>query len=277
MSADPRGQSVPVASVAHLADHAKPAAAAKLLGTQLRQFRQERGLALKDVAPVIRSSVSKISRMERGESPPRDRDVLDLVRHYGVRDPQQIDEILELLRQAKASAWWQQYSDLTPGWLKRLIGLEDAAEQIYTYEFHAVPGLLQTAEYVRAVVLAALPGADEEEIRRRVEMRMKRQELLRSAQRPTVVALLDEGILHRPVGGPEVMRGQLAHLRRVAGVRGINIRIIEFAHGAHIAPSGSITHLTFPAHGPSELVYLEQMNSALYLSKGSDVDQYRLC
>jgi transcriptional regulator with XRE-family HTH domain len=277
MPADPTGRDSSIAQVLPLVqDDGRPVAAAKLLGAHLRHLRKEKGLKIKEVAPQIRASISKISRLERGESPPRDRDVLDLVRYYGVFDPRHIDEIHDLLRQAKASAWWHQYSDVTPGWLKRLIGLEDSAAVIRTYEVLVVPGLLQTPEYARAVVVAGLPSADDGEITRRVELRMARQRLLDNEQnRPKVRALLDEGILCRPVGGPGVMSKQLEHLLRVGEHERISIRIVRFNKGASIAPSSPITHLKFADRGQSELIYLEQINSAHYLSKTADVEAHR--
>ncbi|MET8681772.1 helix-turn-helix transcriptional regulator [Streptomyces sp. NPDC004647] len=256
-------------------DGDKPVAAGKVLGAHLRHLRRSKGLAIKEVAPQIRASISKISRMERGESPPREQDVIDLVTLYGVRDPWQLAEIQELLRQAQARAWWHQYSDVTPGWLRRLIGLEDSATEIRTYEVHLVPGLLQTPDYTRAIVKAGLPHASDAEIKRRMELRAARQQLLDRESRPRLVALLDEGILLRQVGGPRVMCGQMQHLRRLAVRDRVSIRIIKFENSASIGPGAPVTHMTFAAGGPSELIYLEQLNSALYLSRRADVDSYR--
>ncbi|MFJ9523215.1 helix-turn-helix domain-containing protein [Kitasatospora sp. NPDC101801] len=254
----------------------KPAAAAKILGAYLRDLRTERGFKIKDVAPEIRASVSKISRLERGESPPRQQDVLDLVRSYGVTSDRDLAEVQELLRQATAPAWWDQYADVMPGWLKRLIGLEDSAELLRTYELHTVPGLLQTPDYARAVVRAGLPDIRADLIERRVSLRRARQQLLDSESRPSVVALLDESILHRPLGGPEVMVEQLRYLRSLDRRRGINVRIVPFAASAEVAPPpSSITHLKFAAGGPAEVVYLEQIDSATYLVKDSEVQTYR--
>ncbi|MFF3547464.1 helix-turn-helix domain-containing protein [Streptomyces platensis] len=280
MSADltARVSSVPTAESSPLdeEDDYKPFVAGKVLGAQLRYLRRSKGLAIKDVAPQIRASVSKISRMERGESPPREQDVLDLVRHYGVEAPEQIEEILELIQRAKARSWLHQYSDITPGWLRRLIGLEDSATEIRTYETQLVPGLLQVPDYTRAVIKAARPDATEEEMRRRVELRRLRQQLLDREGRPQLVALLDEAILRRPTGGPRVMCQQLRYLRRAATLDRINIRIVTFEKGASIGPGVPVTHLAFAANGPSEIIYLEQLNSALYLSKRADVESYRL-
>jgi transcriptional regulator with XRE-family HTH domain len=256
----------------------KPEAAARILGDRLRDLRLERNLTLEAVGQVIRGSASKISRLERGMHPPRERDIYDLVRFFQLT-PEQEGEIDQLLRQAQNSAWYKQYSDVTPTYLKRLIGLEDSAHTILTYETHVVPGLLQTPAYARAVVEAALPDAPGND--RRVELRMRRQELLRSENRPRVIALLDEGILRRPVGGYEVMREQLEHLLHASQFEGINIRIVEFEHdedeAVTVSPTYPITHLRFNDDGGAqEVVYVEHIDSAMYLTRPADVERYRL-
>lgn len=275
MSAVRKDREFPVAPVLSMPrQDSKREAAARMLGDELRRMRQERGLSIKDVAPVIRASISKISRMERGESPPRERDVVDLARFYGAAREKEL-EIEQLLRLMEDSAWWEQYNDVTPSFLRRLIGLEGTADKIYTYENHVVPGLLQSPDYARVLVEAAMPGASEAEIRRRVQMKMERTRLLRKGQPPQVIALLDEGVLRRPVGGAEVMYGQLEYLKRAAESKGVNIRILEFDKGASVAPTHPITHLHFGDGGPPELVYIELLDSASYLTKPAKVDQYR--
>ncbi|RSO06915.1 XRE family transcriptional regulator [Streptomyces sp. WAC 06783] len=264
----------PWASVHPLGQGSRREAAARLLGEQLRRMRQERGLALKNVAPLIRGSVSKVSRLERGESPPKERDVFDLIRHYGATAEQR-REIDSLLRQTQDSAWWQQYSDVTPNFLKRLIGLEDAADKIYTYENHVVPGILQIRDYARVLVAAAMPSAPPEAVERPVELRMARQQLLSKPNPPEVIALMEEGILRRPVGGPGVMCAQLEHLKRVAELPHVQLRIVEFEYGASAAPTYPITHLRFGDGGPAELVYVELLSSAQYLTKTAEVEQHR--
>lgn len=251
----------------------RPEAAGRVLGEMLRRFRKERGLGLKDVAPVIRGSVSKISRLERGQSPPKRLDVEDLARFYKVT-PQQWREIDTLLQQAQSSAWWDQYTDVTPSWLRRLIDLEASASVITSYETHVVPGLLQTPDYTRAVVMSGLPSAQEEEVRRRVEVRKHRQQVLHRAQRPKVWAILDEGVLHRAKGGPAVMLEQLRHLVKLDETPGIAVRVLTFE--APIAPDYPITHMHFRDGGPPEMVYVEHIDSALYVTKPAAVDRYRL-
>ncbi len=254
----------------------KPVAAAKLLGAHLRNLRLERGLAIKDVAPVIRASISKISRMERGENMPSERDVWDLVKLYGVDDAHRRWEIGDLLRQVKAPVWWQQYSDLTPGWLRRLIGLEDSAQEIRTYEMIVVPGLLQTPAYTRAVVKAGLPNASPQEIERRVQLRMERQRVLSGPGAPKLRVLLDESVLQRPRGGAEVMVEQLKYLKRMALRPGITIRIVRFVRAANITPPTPITYMKFAVGGLPEMVYLEHAGNAVYLNDPNDLLAHRL-
>ncbi|WP_052847680.1 helix-turn-helix domain-containing protein [Streptomyces avicenniae] len=254
---------------------ARPEVAARVLGEYLRLLRKEQGFALKDVAGPIRGSIAKVSRLERGVSPPKERDIEDLIRFFRVSD-ERAREIRALLRQAQESPWWKQFSDVTPEYLRRLIGLEGAAVGIYTYENHVVPGLLQTPEYARAVIRAALPNAQDEDVERRVTLRMTRQRLIHSPQRPRVVALLDEGILRRPVGGAAVMCAQLEHLREVALLENVHVRIVEFDKGACCAPSYPITRLHFGDGGPSQLVYVEHIESAHYVTRASEVEQYRV-
>jgi transcriptional regulator with XRE-family HTH domain len=251
----------------------RPEAASRLLGEELRRLRKERGFGLKDVAPVIRGSVSKVSRLERGESPPKRRDIEDLARFYRVT-PQKWRELDALLDQSRSSAWWDQYADVTTSWLRRLIGLEAIADVITTYETHVVPGLLQTPSYTRAVVTSGLPSAHDEEVERRCEVRKRRQQVLRDAQRPKIHAFLDEGVLHRAKGGPGVMAEQLQYLRQLDEMPGITVRILTF--DAPIVPDYPITHMHFRDGGPAELVYVEHIDSAHYVTKPAAVDRYRL-
>ncbi|MFD9825078.1 helix-turn-helix domain-containing protein [Streptomyces violascens] len=251
-------------------------AAARLLGTFLRDLRTQRGLSLAVVAPVIRGSVSKLSRVERGESPPKEQDVWELARYYGASAADE-EEIHALLRQVRQNSRGKQFSDVTPQFLRRLIELEKSAFRIKTYENHVVPGLLQTPEYAAAVIEQALPEADDLTIRRLVQARKDRWSLFDAPQRPEVVAILDEGVLRRAVGGSRVMLGQLHSLRKRAGeaTEHTSIRIIPFDQGISSAVSFPLTHLTFKDNGPSEMVYLELLDSANYVTETNRLAQYR--
>ncbi|MFD0399674.1 helix-turn-helix domain-containing protein [Kitasatospora sp. NPDC127121] len=249
-----------------------PVGAAKVLGTVLRSLREERRLRLSDVAPRIRASASKLSRMERGESTPSKRDVNDLITIYGV-GPEVRAHVDVLLERVVAGPFAAEYADITPGWFRRMIGLEVESARIQYWEGGVVPGPLQTCAYARRMIKAGLPRAPAEEIERRVSQRMDRTRLLDDADR-TVVALLDESVLYRNTGGPEVMIGQLEHLKELSRRPNVHVAILPFTADL-TPPSGAFTHLAFEYGGPSDVVYVEGPGiGAIYLSKDPDVERY---
>ncbi|OKI02323.1 hypothetical protein A6A06_14825 [Streptomyces sp. CB02923] len=270
MSASRLARVQPEASVVPLQTAPSRAVAGRLLGEELRRWRESRGLTLKDVAPVIRGSTSKISRLERGESPPKPRDVLDLARHYGLGQ-EEMQLVERLLEQAQDCEWYEQFSDVTPTYLRRLIQLEGSAQKICTFENQVVPGLLQTREYAREIVRLVMPGASEDEIDRVVELRIRRQLILADGI-PRLTALLDVSILYRRRGSDLVMREQMEHLLRAAGTAKVNVRVIKLES---VTPPHPITHLVFPEGGPSELAYVELIRSANYVTRTKTLDDYR--
>jgi len=259
-----------------------PTVPRRLLGAQLRRLREEQGITLEDAADVIRASGSKMSRLETGRVGFKDRDVADLLTFYGVTDEQQRAALYDLARSASAHGWWHDYSDVLPAWFEAYIGLEEAATSIRSYEIQFVPGLLQTEDYARAVTLLGHHGAPATEIEQRVALRMARQSLL-SEPRPTHLwAVLDEAVLRRPAGRPGVMRRQLQHLLEAAERPNVTIQVIPFTAGAHAAAGGPFSILRFAERDLPDVVYLEQLTSALYLDKRETVDHYmavmdRLC
>jgi len=262
--------------------HSGPTALRMALGAQLRRLREARNLTTGEAAEVIRATHSKISRLERGRSAPRQRDVADLLTLYGVTEEAERERLLALARQAAAPGWWQQYSDILPKWFELYIGLEKAASVIRTYEVQFVHGLMQTEEYARAVILIANAHAPAEEIDRRVSIRMKRQRLLTQPDAPQLWAVLDEAALRRPLGGPQVMRAQLEHLLQLTDLPNVTLQIVPLCAGPHAAGGGPFTILRFPAPDLPDLVYLEQLSSALYLDQPDDIAGYlavmdRLC
>ncbi|MCD0483813.1 helix-turn-helix domain-containing protein [Streptacidiphilus sp. ASG 303] len=253
-----------------------------LLGSQLRRLREGRGITREDAGYTIRASESKISRMELGRVSFKERDVADLLSLYGVDDEAEREALLGLVREANKSGWWHSFSDVLPGWFQTYVGLEESAALIRTYELQFVPGLLQSEEYARAVFGLARPAIGEEEIERRVGLRMRRQKLLAGGDSPRLWAVVDEAALRRPVGGPEVMRGQVQHLIDIAEQPNVVLQVMPFRFGCHAAESGAFTILRFPEQDLADVVYLEQLTSALYLDKRDDVDCYvqvmeRLC
>ncbi|MGN9811292.1 helix-turn-helix domain-containing protein [Micromonospora sp. BQ11] len=253
-----------------------------LLGAQLRRLRESSGVTREGAGWEIRASESKISRMELGRVGFKERDVADLLTLYGVTVPEEREALLKLARDANSPGWWHRYTDVLPTWFQAYLGLEAAASLIRTYEVQFVPGLLQTRDYARAVVLLGHGRAAPGEIERRVELRMQRQHLLRRDNPPQLWVVLDEAALRRPIGGPEVMRGQVEALIEATKSSHIRLQVIPFAAGGHAAAGGAFTILRFGDAELPDIVYIEQLTSALYLDKRDDLDYYavameRLC
>ncbi|MGW6204117.1 helix-turn-helix domain-containing protein [Streptomyces sp. NPDC055089] len=245
-----------------------------LLGSQLRRLRDSRGITREAAGYSIRASESKISRMELGRVSFKARDVEDLLTLYGVTDEAERDSLLGLAREANVAGWWHSYGDVLPGWFQTYIGLEGAASDIRIYEVQFVHGLLQTEDYAHAVVSRGMRGAPAAEIDRRVALRLERQKALVSERAPSFHAVLDEAALRRPYGGREVMRTQLRHLIEMSERPNITLQVMPFSFGGHAGESGSFTMLRFPESDLSDIVYLEQLTSALYLDKAEEVAQY---
>ncbi|MEV8307327.1 helix-turn-helix transcriptional regulator [Streptomyces flavidovirens] len=246
-----------------------------LLGSQLRRLRESRGVTREAAGYSIRASESKISRMELGRVSFKARDVEDLLTLYGVTDGTERESLLSLAREANVAGWWHSYGDVLPGWFQTYIGLEGAASLIRIYEVQFVHGLLQTESYAHAVVSRGMPHASAAEIDRRVALRLERQKVLVSERAPHVHAVLDEAALRRPYGDRAVMRGQLQHLIEVSEQPNITLQVMPFSFGGHAGESGAFTMLRFPESDLSDLVYLEQLTSALYLDKREEVAQYQ--
>ncbi|MFJ4845690.1 MULTISPECIES: helix-turn-helix domain-containing protein [unclassified Streptomyces] len=245
-----------------------------VLGTQLRRLREDRGISREAAGDAIRASHAKISRLELGRVGFKERDVADLLTLYGVADERERGELLGLARRANTPGWWHQYADVLPGWFETHIGLEEAAHTIRTYEVQFVPGLLQTGAYARAVMRLGHPRATESEVGRRVAMRMTRQKLLTRPGAPRLWVVLDEACLRRPLGGVEVMRGQLEYLMEAATLPHVTLQIAPFDVGGLAAAGGPVTILRFSEPALPDIVYLEQLTSALYLDKQEDVEHY---
>lgn len=181
---------------------------------------------------------------------------------------------MELVRRADEPAWWQAYNDVTPTWFQSYLGLEATATLIRTYEVQFVPGLLQTPDYARAVVLLGHAGAPPEEIERRVALRIHRQELLTREDPPQLSAVVDEAALRRPIGGQQVMRDQISALIEASQRPNVRLQIIPFNAGGHAAAGGAFSILHFADGGLPDVVYVERLTDAAYLDQPDDVDQY---
>jgi transcriptional regulator with XRE-family HTH domain len=252
-----------------------PTATRMVLGTLLRRLRESRGITRERAGQVIRASQSKISRLELGRTGFKLRDVVDLTTLYGVTDEAERGMLLDLARQANVPAWWHDYGDVVPAWFEPYLGLEQAARLIRTYEVQFVPGLLQTPEYARAVIRLDHSHASPAEVERRLELRMRRQEILRRPHPPYVWVVIDEAALRRPIGGAAVMYTQLQHLIGLCELPHITIQLMPFRSAGHAAAGGPVTLLRLPEPQFPDVVYLEQLTSALYPDRRDDIEYYR--
>jgi DNA-binding XRE family transcriptional regulator len=255
-------------------DWAGPTVRRMLVGARLRRLRTELGLTREEAAQAIRASEWKIHRLENGQVGFKDRDIVDLLRRYGVTDPAEVADFLTLAREANTPGWWQHYGDVLPNWFRTYVDLESAASLIRSYEGQFVPGLLQTDDYMRAVVRGAHLEESGEELGRRVRLRLARQTLLTRQEPPRLWAVVDEAALRRPVGGREVMRGQLERLIEATKLPNVTLQILPFAAGAHPAMGSAFSILRFAAREIPDIVYLEHLTNAVYLDRRNDVERY---
>jgi transcriptional regulator with XRE-family HTH domain len=245
-----------------------------VLGSQLHRLREAHGITAVQAAEAIRGSHSKITRMEHGRVSSKERDVADLLTLYGVTDSEERAALLNLAREANTPGWWHAYSDILPSWLEPYVGLEAAASVISTYQIQIIPGLLQTEGYARALIRQG-SAASEEEIARRGELRASRQEILRRPDAPQLWVVVDESALRHPVGSREVVREQIEYLIAMADHPAVTLQILPFSAGAHPAMGGPFTILRFAEPDLGDIVYIEQLTSALYLDRPVEVDSYR--
>ena len=259
-----------------------PTVLRRLLGAQLRRLRERQGITREEAGYAIRASGSKMSRLELGRVGFKERDVADLLTLYGVTDETDRDSLLALAQDANSPGWWHRYGDVLPGWFETYVGLEEAAALVRTYEVQFIPGLLQTEEYARAVISLGNSTAPPEEIEQRVSLRITRQKLLTRGDSPRLWAVVDEAALRRPIGGRDVMRGQIQRLIEAAKLPGVILQVLPFRVGGHTAEAGAFSILRFPESDLPDVVYVEQLTSSLYLDRRDDVDSYmeameRLC
>jgi transcriptional regulator with XRE-family HTH domain len=246
-----------------------------VLGEMLRRLREVKGISAVEAGEAIRASESKINRLECGRVGVKLRDVADLCTLYGVVDHAERSTLLELARQTNLPAWWQRYRDVVPSWFETYLGLEQDASIIRGYEVQFVPGLLQTPDYARAVIRLARGNASEEAIERRLTVRMRRQQILDRPGPPRLWMVIDEAALRRPVGGRATMFAQLEHLIDSCELPHVTVQVLPFSAGGHAAAGGAISVLRLPAPELPDVVYLEQLTTALYPDKPSELEYFR--
>ncbi len=252
-----------------------PTVRRRRLALELRRLREAARLTCEEVADHVECSASKISRVETGRVSVSPRDVRDMLELYGV-PPAQRESLVQLARDSRQKGWWHAYSDTMQPQFVTYVGLESAAAEIRIYEVSLIPELLQTEDYARAVIRSGMMNSPAEDVERRVALRMARQPAITRDDPPKVWAVLDEAALRRRVGGAGLMRLQLEHLLAQATLPNVAVQVIPFGGGAHPAMGRPFIILVFPERVDTDVVYLEDLTSALYLEDVADVDRYNV-
>lgn len=250
-----------------------PTVRRRRLAAELRRLRAEAGKNRDEAAKYAGIASATMWRLETAQHAPRPADIAMLCRFYGL-DDERTDAMVTLARESRLKGWWQQYSDKAiPDWFETYVGLEEEVAEIRTYQPEAIYGLLQSEEYAYAVLNAG-EEAPAEEVARRVEVRMKRQELLKEPDMPKLWVILNEAVLRREVGGRAAMREQLLHLLTASRRIGITVQILPLSTGAHPSMDSGFTILGFPERRDPDVVYVQYRRGSFYLEEPAEVDDY---
>lgn len=241
-----------------------------ILGRRLRERRQSADVSLEDAARALRVKPLTVRRLEKAEVALKPLYVERLLEAYGA-DRQEIDEFVALAERANEPGWWHDYRDVLPSWFSAYVSLETSATTLRTYEPHYVTGLLQTYDYAHAVLRGGFPNDSEEDLERRVRLRLRRQELLESKDAPTLWVVMEEAVLHRVVGGAEVMRAQIDRLLEASDLEHVSIDVVPFSAGAHVGACAPFTYFRFAEPELPDVVYSEVLTASMYLDQRSDV------
>jgi transcriptional regulator with XRE-family HTH domain len=250
-----------------------PTVRRRRLAARLRELRENANLTIDEVGDKLECSASKISRIETGHVGVTPRDVRDMLEVYGV-DGGEREGLVQLAREARKKGWWHAFNEAFTG---AFVGLEADASFLHTHQALLVPGLLQTEAYTRAIIRAIRPDIGEADVELRVRARMSRQKLLIDDPNPPEYwAVLDEAVVQRVVGGPEVMREQLKRLLHVASLPHVTLQVVPFSAGAHAGMEAPFLILGFPEQADPDVVYVEYSTSGVYLEQPADVHRYSM-
>jgi transcriptional regulator with XRE-family HTH domain len=248
----------------------RPATArARGLGAELRELRKKADLSTRDVAQQLRWSASTVNRIENGGRNITSEDVAALLALYKVTGTER-DRLLELAREADQPGWWETTNSQLPAQLTALIGFESEATNITYIGLALIPGLLQIPEYARALLAGF--GVPKSEIETLVVARLGRQAILSKPNPPEYLAIIDEAVLRRPIGGSQVMAAQLRHIVTVSKRPNVTVQVIPFDHGAHVGLDGSYVILDFAK--AQSLVHLEHKRSGIFVDEPADVEVF---
>jgi transcriptional regulator with XRE-family HTH domain len=252
-----------------------PTLRARRLAAELQRRREATGMSREEVARQLEWSTSTLFRIETGRNRPQPGNVRMLLELYGVTGPER-DGLIQLTREARQPGWWHSFRDVLPNPYEVYIGLEAGAASIRNFEPIVVPGLLQTADYARETFRNGPIELDPEEVERLLEVRLARQQILTRDDRPRLWAVIDEAVIHRTVGGSEVMRRQLQHLADAAQEGKTTVQVVPYRAGAHAGTTGPFVILDYTEATDPAVVYVETLAGDIYLEERSDVDRYTL-
>jgi transcriptional regulator with XRE-family HTH domain len=253
-----------------------PTVRRRQLMAELKRLREAAELTQDDVAQQLDWHPTKVMRIETGRTAPHPNDVRLMVDLYGMSDRDQVAALVKLARDARQRGWWYSYRDILLNRYDFFIGLESEASSIRDFELAMIPGLLQTADYARALMHGDSPELSHEEVERRVEVRMTRQQVLVKEDHPQLWAILDEAAVRRVVGGPAVMRGQLEQLVAASGQGRTTIQVVPYEAGAHPGQAGPFIVLGFAEPSEADVVYMETVGGNLYVDKPGEVHLYTI-
>ncbi|MGW7425957.1 helix-turn-helix domain-containing protein [Streptomyces sp. NPDC054813] len=257
-----------------MAANINPTVRRRRLGAELRRLRMASGLKSTEVAGRLMVSQPKISHLENGNRAISPRDVRDLCALYGVTDQQVIDALMQMAKESGQQGWWHAYGDIPQS---VYIALETDAASLHTYEPMVIPGLLQTPAYAHAVIEETIPQLTVEQVATRLKVRLRRQHRIYTPACPLRLwVVLDESVLRRVVGSPDIMREQLDHLNALGAEPHITVQMLPYTVGAHPGLSGHFSILQLTDGPEAGVVYLERFTSDLYLEKRSDVQHYSM-
>ncbi|SFK30052.1 helix-turn-helix domain-containing protein [Streptomyces pini] len=244
-----------------------------VLGLRLRDLREKAGCSFEEAAAALSVNAATVRRMEKAEVGLKPLFVEKLLETYGV-ERQEIDSFLALVEESRRPGWWHRFRDVLPDWFGLYVSLEGSASVIRGYEPHCVPGLLQTEDYARALLRTGFPSAPDDELERRVALRLGRQRLIAKPDAPRLWVVVDETVLHRPVGGPEVMRAQIDRLLEATALPNVTLQILTFGAGPHPGMFGPFQLFRFDIPELPDIVYTESLTGAVYLDERPDTAAY---
>jgi transcriptional regulator with XRE-family HTH domain len=256
-----------------VAPRSSPTVRRRRLSAELRKLRKESGKTREQVAEFVGCSPVTITRIESAQTAPRLADTARMLECYGITGERR-EVLMTLCSEARKRGWWHQYSGTIPAWFEVYVGIEGEASEIRSYQPELIDGRLQTETYIRALMLADVDVPSDEELERRVSLRITRQEQLSGDDAPKMWLVLNEGALRRQVGGSATMKEQLRHLIEVSRSHKVVLQVLTYAGGAHPAMDGAFEILRFPDPADPGIVYVQYRRGSIYLEDSSDVEAY---